>query len=211
MKIIIATILAVSAWLFAGCHTTPANPYKLTYSSFDLPAEHPPKDLIAAGTMNFQGVSLENILKIYQALSGRTVIRGPLPDVKITLRTQTPLNCVQTLQLFDTVLAQNGIAMVLAGENAVKAVTVSQATSESPPEISRPWQQLPESSSFMMRTVAVKKLKPSTVVPMLAPLSKLPNSIVAIDSEKLLILRDYSAAIRQELQLLEKLEQNQKP
>ena len=42
-----------------------------------------------------------------------------------------PQQRFQALQLFDTVLAQNGIAMVLCGDNAVKAVTSSQAASRS--------------------------------------------------------------------------------
>jgi len=166
---------------------------------------------MVSGTTNFQGVSVDQVLTIYQELSGRTVIRGQLPSAIITLRTQTPLSRVQALQLFDTVLAQNGIAMVLSGDNAVKAVPSSQAATESPPEITLPWELLPESSSFMMRTVKLKNLKAVEVVPMLMPLSKLPNSIVIIQDQNLLILHDYSSNIRQELQLLETLERKQKP
>ena len=68
---------------------------------------------------------------------------------------------------------------------------------------------LPESGSCMSRTVRVQHFKPSEVVPVLQPFSKLPNSILCIDGEHLLILRDYSANIRQELRLLETLEKDQ--
>jgi type II secretory pathway component GspD/PulD (secretin) len=122
------------------------------------------------------------------------------------VRTTTPLNKVQALQLFDSVLAQNGIAMVLSGDQSVKAVTTSQATSENPPEITLPWKLLPESSSPMTRTVKLKNLKPSEIIPAIAPFAKLPNSILAIDGEKLLILRDYSENIRKQLELLEQLD-----
>jgi len=180
--------------------------YKPTYSSFDQPADHPPQTPMAASTINFQGVSLEQVLDVYAAMSGRTIIRGSLPDVKISVRTTTPLNKVQALQLFDSVLAQNGIAMVLSGDQSVKAVTTSQATSENPPEITLPWKLLPESSSPMTRTVKLKNLKPSEIIPAIAPFAKLPNSILAIDGEKLLILRDYSENIRKQLELLEQLD-----
>ena len=196
----------------AGCCTShPAKEFKPAFSGFDLPSDHPPQTAMVSGTTNFQGVSVDQVLTIYQELSGRTVIRGQLPSAIITLRTQTPLSRVQALQLFDTVLAQNGIAMVLSGDNAVKAVPSSQAATESPPEITLPWELLPESSSFMMRTVKLKNLKAVEVVPMLMPLSKLPNSIVIIQDQNLLILHDYSSNIRQELQLLETLERKQKP
>ena len=200
--------------LAAGCSTPSATKYKLAYSSFDQPSDHPsnpaktptPAGSIPAGSFDFQGVSLDQLLKIYSAVSGRTMIRGSLPDAKINLQTQTPLTAVQTLQLFDSVLAQNGIAMVLSGELAVKAVPASKATSENLPEITLPWKLLPESSSPMMRKVTLKNVKPSNAIPVIQPFSKLPNSILAIDGEKMIILRDYSATIRQQLQLLEQLD-----
>ena len=200
--------------LAAGCSTPSATGYKLTFSSFDQPSDHPsntpktptPAGQIPAGSINFRGVPVEQVLQIYSALSRRTIIRGNLPSAMITLETQTPLTAVQTLQLFDSVLAQNGIAMVLSGDRAVKAVPASQATSENLPEITLPWKLLPESSSPMMRKVTLKYLKPSEAMCAITPFSKLLNSIIAIDGEKLLILRDYSATIRQQLQLLEQLD-----
>jgi hypothetical protein len=45
----------------------------------------------------------------------------------------------------------------------------------------------------------------------LQPLASLPNSIVAVDAEHLLILRDYSDNIRQQLKLIEELEQQKTP
>ena len=208
MKNPLVPLVAVGILVLAtGCSTPSATGYKLAYSSFDQPSDHPSSKTPApAGCINFQGVSLEQVLKIYSGVSGRTMIRGSLPEAKINLQTQTPLTTVQTLQLFDSVLAQNGIAMVLSGELAVKAVPANQATSENLPEITLPWKLLPESSSPMMRKVTLKYLKPSEAMCAITPFSKLRNSIIAIDGEKLLILRDYSATIRQQLQLLEQLD-----
>jgi type II secretory pathway component GspD/PulD (secretin) len=193
-------------FLVGGCATPTGTGYKPSYSSFDQPADHPSETPMTAGSINFQGVELKQVLDVYAAVSGRTVIRGTLPDVKISVRSSTPLTKVQIMQTLDSVLAQNGIAMVLSGDHSVKAVTTSQATSENPPEITLPWKLLPESSSPMTRTVTLKYLKPSEVVPALMPFAKLPNSILAIDGEKLLILRDYSENIRKQLQLLEQLD-----
>lgn len=156
--------------------------------------------------IDFQGVDLRQVLEIYQAVSGRTVLRGALPDVKFVVRSQSPLTQIQVLRLLDTLLAENGVAMIPVGETTVQAVPIDRAISENPPEIDLPWRLLPESKSLMTRTVQLKKLKPSQVVPVLAPLAGLRNSIMAVDSQRLLILRDYSANIRRQLKLLEELE-----
>jgi len=212
MKISVALILAASTFLLAGCSTShPAKAYKTTYSSFDLPAEHRAEVSASTGVINFQGVPVDQVLDIYQKLSGRTVIRGPLPNANITLHSQAPFTRIQALQMLDTVLVENGIVMVLSGDTAVKAVPVAAVNSESPPEITRPWEQLPDSSSVMLRTVRMKYLRPSMAVAVLAPFSKLSGGIICIDAENLLVLRDYAANIRQELQMLERVDQPQAP
>lgn len=195
----------------AGCATHPTtHPEKShaqTFSSFDVPESRAAQGEYLAGTLNFQNAELMQVLAIYQEISKRTVIRpSTLPAPTISLRNQTPLSRVQTLQLLDSVLAVNGIAMVLSGDTAVKAVPVAQAAQESPPEIDLPWRSLPDSGSFMMRTVQLKKLRPSELVPALMPFGKAPNAVIPIDSRSQLILRDYSSNIRKMLKLVEDLE-----
>jgi type II secretory pathway component GspD/PulD (secretin) len=198
--------------LIAGCATnSPAHNFKKTFSSFDLPTEHAGSVVPSAATMDFKGVDLSQFLEIYAAVSKRTVLRGALPDVKFVLRPASPLNAIEQLQTFDTLLAQNGIVMIYAGERTVKAVPVDRLKTEVLPEIDQPWSALPESSSPMLRKVYLKKYRPSQVLPVLQPLASLPNSIVAVDAERLLILRDYSANIRQQLKLIEELEQKKTP
>jgi hypothetical protein len=176
-----------------------------TYSSFDLPATA--DQTMPSGMINFQNVPLEQLLKIYGALSGRTAVHGNLPTLSITIRSATPLNRIETLQLFDTVLAQNGIAVVLSGDKAVKAVPVATVAEENPPEITLPWTQLPDSSSPMSRTVLLKNVRAAEVIPMLAPFAKVPHSLVTIQDKNILIIRDFSSSVRQQLKLLETLEQ----
>ena len=199
--------LAALLWLgMAGC-ATHSTTHPQTFSSFDVPSGRPAQRELLVGSLNFQNADLAQVLAIYQELSKRTVIRPTtLPAPTISLRNQTPLSRVEALQLIDTVLAENGIAMVLAGDTAVKAVPMAQASQESPPEISLPWRSLPDSGSFMMRTVQLKKLKPSELVPVLMPFCKAPNAILPIDSRGQLILRDYSSNIRKMLKLVEDME-----
>jgi type II secretory pathway component GspD/PulD (secretin) len=212
MKRILIPSMVAAVWLLAaGCTSTPpkpAGPVKQTYSAFDLPSDHP-RDKAANGRIDFDNVPLETVLRTYGQISGRVVVHGPLPAASITLHSQKPLGRVETLRLLDTALAQNGIAMVLSGDQAVKAVPPDEALAAGPPEITLPWQLLPDSDSCMSRTVEVRNFRPTEAVAVLVPLSKLPHSIMAIDHEHVLVLRDYSANIRQELRLLEELEKKQ--
>jgi type II secretory pathway component GspD/PulD (secretin) len=175
MKRWVLLIIVAGTLVLAGCGTTPpAKGFKQTFSSFDLPSEHAPRTSAANSAINLEGVSVDDVLKLYQGLSGRPVIHGPLPAATISVRSQQPISRIRTLQMLDTVLALNGITLVLSGDLAVKAVPTSMASNESPPDITLPWELLPDSSSMMSRTVQLNHLRAQDVLPMLAPLAKLP-------------------------------------
>jgi len=197
--------------LTACCTGSSPGSEKRTCSSFDLPTHRARQPEFASGVIYLQNASLEQVLTLYQEISGRTVIRGALPSPPITVRNQTPLTRIQALQLLDTVLAQNGIAMVLAGDTAVKAVPNATAPSESPPEITLPWEALPDSGSFMSRTVQLKRVRAVEVIPALQPLVKTPNALLAYSSPNLLVIRDYSSNVRRILEMLQTLEKNAGP
>jgi type II secretory pathway component GspD/PulD (secretin) len=180
-----------------------------TFSSFDRPSTRADKARFDVGTIRFESADLSQLLMRYQEISGRTVIRhGGLLSSKISATNQTPLNAIQALQFLDTILAENGITMVLVGETAVKAVPEAAAQTESPPEITLPVESLPESLSYMSRTVHVKNVQVSSIVPALAALAKMPGSIVVIKDSNDLLLRDYSSNVRRMLLLLEEVEKN---
>jgi len=205
-------LLALVLCLLPACSapkSKPAAKPKTTFSSFDQPQDG--EILFGKSEINFRNMDLNNFLTVYQEISGRTVVRpATLPSPGITLRNVQPLSRTQTLQLFDTVLAANGIAMVLSGDDAVKALPAAIATREVGPVINLPADQLPESSSFMVRTVHLKHIKAVELIPLLQPLAGLPNSIVASTEPNLLILRDYSANIRAMLKLIEEVERRRK-
>ena len=88
---------------------------------------------------------------------------------------------------------------------------VAQAASEAPPDINLPLELLPDSGSFMSRTVQLKKVRPSEAIPVLMPLAKAPNALLPIDSSYQLVIRDYSANVRRMLQMLQELEKRSSP
>jgi type II secretory pathway component GspD/PulD (secretin) len=203
-----AAVALVCVWMGSYAAGRLSAPSKRSFSSFD-----PPKGAAAAlqfdtGMLMLADADLEQVLNLYQQVSARTLIRGPnLPPVKISLHNQTPLTRVETLQLLDTTLAQNGITMVLAGDSSVKAVPNGQARSENPPTIDLGADELPDSSSYMTCTVRLRYADPKDVVEVLAPMSRMPKSIICITgAENRLILCDYSANIRHMLQLLQQVD-----
>ena len=177
-----------------------------TFSSFDRPDAAAGGVMLEQGALRLEDVELSQVLDIYQKLSGRTVIRSPLPNPRITLVNQTPLARHEALQALDTILAQNGVTMILIGTKFVKAVPAGQAPTEPAPVIELPADQLPDSSSYMVYVVELTSRKPNDIVPALQPFAKMPNSIVTIPDGGLLILRDYSANVRRMLQIIDQLE-----
>lgn len=204
--------LAIFCLLVSGCCSVrtshPAAP-KTTFSSFDQPEDLPDAKPYGVGEINFKRAHLEDFLVLYRETSGRTVISSSrLPGMLVTVQNQTPVNRIQVLQLFDTVLAESGVAMVYSGENTVKAVPMQEAAKEAGPVIDLPADKLPESASYMVRIVRLKKTKPSELVPMLQPFSKVPNGIIAMDKEQLLVLRDFSSNIRQMLRVIDEVQKS---
>lgn len=197
-----ATLVCIC--LASGCANRLTGPQRHAFSSFD-----PPRGPVRfdTGTLKLADADVGQLLNLYQEVSARTVIRSPnLPQVKISLQNQTPLTRVETLQLLDTVLAQNGITMVIVGDASVKAVPTYEASDEVPPTIDIGADELPNSSSYMTCTVRLKHAKGLDVVNVLATVSRVPKSIICVPSDNLLILRDYSANIRQMLRLVQQLD-----
>ena len=109
--------------------------------------------------------------------------------------------------MLDTALAQNGITMIPQGTDIVKAVPAAQAPVEAVPIYELAPHELPDSQSYVCYVVQLKELPPRDVAQALQPFAKTPNSILAVDSAGLLVLRDYSVNVKRMLQVLEKVDQ----
>jgi type II secretory pathway component GspD/PulD (secretin) len=202
-----AAVALICVWLASSGPDRKAGPTKNTFSSFDPPRGSAAAVQFDTGALKLADADLEQVLNLYQEVSARTVLRATnLPQVKISLRNQTPLTRVETLQLLDTALEQNGVTMVLVGDASVKAVPNRNARSETPPVIDPKAGELPDSSSYMTCTIRLNKANPDQVVGMLGTVSRMGNSVVYVPTGKVLILRDYSSSIRQMLPLIQKAE-----
>ena len=145
--------------------------------------------------------------QVYGPLVQRTVLRAQgLPQVRISIDTQTTLTEDEEVQMWDTVLALNGITMIPQGEKFVTAVPVAQALQEGGKFSNKPADQYAEASQFVTHVVQLKHVAIEEAVPTITPFAKNANGIVALASTKTLVLRDYAINVKRMLEILAKID-----
>ena len=175
------------------------------------PAGSPPpaaasQEMVPAGDINFQAVDVDQVLDVYARYVGRTLLRAGLPQAKIVLTTETPLTKDEVVQALQGVLALNGIALINIGDKFVKAVPVAQASQEGAAFNNQTAAQLPDIGQYVTHIVQLKYIKPSEMAPVLQQFAKIPNGVFPIDSNGILILRDYAENIKRMLELITKVD-----
>ena len=194
----------------AGAPFTPTGP--MTGSPSTVPgatpaATEPPEETIPAGNINFQGVDVSEVLLVYSRLVGRTLLRAGLPNAPIILKTETPLTKTEAIQALQAVLALNGIAVINVGEKFVKVVPSAEANTAGAAFNNVDATNLPNMGSYITHIVQLKYVKPSEVVPAITPFAKL-NSIVPLDSNGIIIVRDYAENVKRMLEMIAQIDVN---
>jgi general secretion pathway protein D len=156
--------------------------------------------------INWQGVDLNQVLDIYAKYVGRTLIRAALPDAKIILKTETPLTRTETIQAIQAVLALNNISVIAVGEKFVKVVPSDQANAAAA-ELDRSGStNLPNMGSYITHITQLKYVKPTLMMPFITPFAKLPNSVLGIDDNGILVIRDYAENVKRMLEMIEQID-----
>ena len=156
--------------------------------------------------LKFFNAPIDQILEKYSDLTGRTVLRAASLQASITIINYTPLNRVEAIQALDGALALNGITMIPQGEKFVKAVLYPMALAEGANVTMFDPGEYPDAEQFVTHIVQLTTVKPSEVAQVLATFSKNPAGIVPIDSNQLLVLRDYASNIRRMLDLIKRVD-----
>jgi general secretion pathway protein D len=165
------------------------------------------EETLPAGVLKLQGVDMQQALLFYSELVGRTVLRpNTLPNTPITLWAQSDLTRREAIQAMDAVFGLNGITMINVGDKFVKAVVQASANMEAAPFHKGDASQLPEMGQYVTHVVQLKYAKPSEMVQVLTPLSKIPNAAMPIDSSMILILRDYAENVKRMLELIKEVD-----
>ncbi|HTX20330.1 MAG TPA: secretin N-terminal domain-containing protein [Candidatus Aquilonibacter sp.] len=168
----------------------------------------PPEQMIPAGDIDFEGVDVDQVLDVYAKLVGRTLLHAGLPSASIVLKTETPLTKTEAIEALQEVLALNGISVINVGDKFVKVVPSDQANASGAPFNNETAAQLPDMGSYVTRIVQLQYVKPSEIMPALTPFAKLPNSIIPLDSNGILIIRDYAENVKRMLEMIKQVDVN---
>jgi len=170
-------------------------------------AKAPGDEPLPQGMIDFRGADLNQVLEIYSLLVNRTLLRpATLPAPTIVLTTQGQLTMKEGIQALEAVLALNGITMVNVGDKFVKVVAEAQSGSAAAAFNTNSAAQLPDLGQYVTHVVQLKYAKPSELVPVLTPFVKIPNGILPLDPNQILVLRDYSENVKRMLEMVERID-----
>ena len=149
---------------------------------------------------------LEAVFDTYSRLTGRTVLRpNTLPGL-VTIKTLTPLTREEAIEALNSVFALNGIVMISVGKSFVKAVPPTTAPGEGTPFSERRTADMPEGDHYVTQIVKIKNALAADVAKAIAPLSKTPNQVVAIEASQTIILRDLASVVKRMMEVIEKID-----
>ncbi|MEY4387728.1 MAG: putative ral secretion pathway protein [Verrucomicrobiota bacterium] len=162
-----------------------------------------------AKEINFKEMKLDEFLQIYAETVNRTVLRpGTLPAPTITLVNQTPITRREAIQLLDAVLGINGIATVPVGDKFMKVVPLQEAGAAGGGLEHGEAKDLPELGPYITHVVQLKFIKTEEALKVIQPFAKIQNSILPIESNGILVIRDFSENVKRMLEMLAQVDVN---
>ena len=179
---------------------------------------NPPPTIITNTVMNaegemddiiiFKNMPLDQFLEEYAVISKRTVLRAAnLPlTAQINFKPSTPLTPEEKLQMYDTILALNQITMIPTGEKAVLAVPSQTALQEGAAFSNSKPEEYAEASQFVTHVIKVQHVNVTEAAETLKQFAKNQNGILALETTKTLILRDYAINVKRMLEVLKKID-----
>ena len=179
-----------------------------------MPVNNPETPAVASQPMlhphelHFQAAKLESVLTVYTSLVKRNILRaGQLPDASITFDNVTDLTYDEAVEALNSVLGMNGITVIPIGDKFVKVVPTAQANQEGAPltDITNS-ADLPDLGGYVTHVVQLKYTKPSDVATALAPFAKVQGSILPLDSNGILIIRDFTENVKRMLEMIEQID-----
>ena len=179
-------------------------PSKLgTLTEADLNAVYGPSEI------NLKAATVDEFLTLYSETVNRIILRpSTLPAPTITVKNHIPLTKREVIQMFDAILGINGIAIINVGDKFAKAVPVAQANQEGAPIGQGDKAGLSEMGQYVTHVVQLKYVKPSEMLPIIQPFAKIPNSILPVEANGILVIRDFSENVKRMLEMIEQVDVN---
>lgn len=162
------------------------------------------------GIVNFKNTPLEYFLEHYQEEAQRVVLRAQNLPLQSQINLKVPNGIVLTreerLQMYDTILALNGITMIPTGEKSILAVPATQAKQEGGAFSDKEAKDYAEASQFVTHVVKLKHIEIEEAVATVEQFAKNPGGIMGLPTTKTIIIRDYAINVKRMLEVLEKID-----
>ncbi len=194
-----------------AAQVAPAAPGNPPASPTPLPTLSNPAGLRQAESAEFSfkfyNTPVDQIFEEYSEITGRTVLRSAsLAATPVTIITASPLTRKEAIQALDGALALNNISMIKQGEKFVKAVLATEAPLHGAAISKLQDGEYPDAEQFVTHIVQLKVAKPSELAPLLATFTRIQGGIVPIESNQILVIRDYASNIKRMLELIEQID-----
>ena len=201
----------VNAGANAAAQVAPPAPGNPPASPTPLPLPSNPAGLgqaeSAEFSFKFYNTPVDQIFEEYSEITGRTVLRSAsLAATPVTIITASPLTRKEAIQALDGALSLNGIAMLPQGEKFVKAVLATEAPLQGAAISKLQDGEYPDAEQFVTHIVQLKVAKPSELQPLLQTFTRIQGGIVPIESNQILVIRDYASNIKRMLELIEQID-----
>ncbi|HEV2694699.1 MAG TPA: hypothetical protein VG347_17520 [Verrucomicrobiae bacterium] len=170
------------------------------------PADGAPEEMMPAGLIDFTSADVSQVLDVYAKLVNRTVLRSALPDAKIVLHTQTPLTRTEAIEALQAVLAMNNISLIPMGDKFLKVVQSDQANSAGGVLDRSGSTNLPDLGTYVTHIAQLKYVKPTLMLPIIQPFSKLQGGLQAIDDNGIIVMRDYAENVKRMLEMIDQID-----
>ena len=158
-------------------------------------------------SFKFYNTPVDQIFEEYSEITGRTVLRSAsLAATPVTIITASPLTRKEAIQALDGALSLNGIAMLPQGEKFVKAVLATEAPLHGAAISKLQDGEYPDAEQFVTHIVQLKIAKPSELQPLLQTFTRIQGGIVPIESNQILVIRDYASNIKRMLELIQQID-----
>lgn len=152
---------------------------------------------------------LAQFLEIYAKEAQRSLLRAPnLPlQTQIDFKAMTQLSHEERMQMYDTILALNGVTTIPTGEKAVLAVLTAQAVQAGGAfSTVTNLNEYAEASQFVTHLVKVKHVPVEEAVDTIKQFAQNQNGIIGLPSTKTIVIRDYAINVKRMLEMLEKID-----
>ncbi len=173
------------------------------------PAPAPPVENDVSASLRFEKTQLELVLNVFGELTGRSIIRpANLPQVVIDFKPQGPMSEKDAVEAIYALLAANELGIVPLGDKFAQVLPAAQLEKDPPPFLPAATSaDLKEAKEYVSHIVHLKYAEPSEVESALKSFSRVGgNSIIALDTSKALLIRDYAVNVKRMVEIIEQID-----